>query len=271
MTPIPADESPPLPELERLKSFWNDRYRHFSLSESGWLGAGEAHNRYLYRCKEQALTGALKALGLGPEDDFQILDAGCGQGFFANLYHERFPRAGYAGVDISGRVVQHLRSEHPERDFFEGDMSKWRHPSGARFDVIQALEVLHLMLDDDLVERTLENLASQLEPEGHLLITVVPLDETIQVNDYIRHRGRSFFERAFAACGLSPLRERAIYYWMPDGGPRNLVCRKIFHLSGPRLLYLTDRMAFRLRVPQLTRGHDSRMRLVTLGRDSNGR
>ena len=37
------------------REFWDKRYQNFSLSESGWMGAGERYNAYLYACKRQAL------------------------------------------------------------------------------------------------------------------------------------------------------------------------------------------------------------------------
>ena len=50
-----GDASAPRHDDARLREFWNNRYAEFTLSESGWLGAGEALNDRIYACKRQAL------------------------------------------------------------------------------------------------------------------------------------------------------------------------------------------------------------------------
>jgi hypothetical protein len=34
-------------DIGRLREFWNSRYQDFTLSESGWAGAGDAFNHYV--------------------------------------------------------------------------------------------------------------------------------------------------------------------------------------------------------------------------------
>src|SRR5262245_60394637 len=100
----------------RLREFWNARYRSFSLSESGWLGAGEALNDRIYACKIAALRRSLDDLGFG-RAPFSVLDAGCGQGFFPRFYQSEFPSAAYVGIDISERAVDHLRRNESGGEF----------------------------------------------------------------------------------------------------------------------------------------------------------
>src|SRR5438128_3608226 len=111
----------PVAEAERLKRFWETRYQRFSLSESGWLGAGEKKNRLLYSCKTHALKASLKDLGLKNDSSFSVLDAGCGQGYFARFYQDCFPRVKYTGIDISSKVIAHLKPSFSHYTFFADD------------------------------------------------------------------------------------------------------------------------------------------------------
>src|SRR5438067_1026359 len=104
-------------ERDRLRGFWNSRYQEFSLSESGWLGAGDRLNQYIYRCKTQALLQSLTMRGFSRTDEFSVLDAGCGQGYFAAFYRERYPAARYVGLDLSERAIAHLRRAEPGTEF----------------------------------------------------------------------------------------------------------------------------------------------------------
>ena len=108
---------------EHAREFWDRRYQDFSLSESGWMGAGERYNWYLYKCKRQALMRALAQLGLNKTSPLNVLDAGCGQGFFAGVWQHDFPNATYTGVDICEKVVAHLGDKFPRGQFFAGGMT----------------------------------------------------------------------------------------------------------------------------------------------------
>lgn len=248
------------------REFWAGRYKNFSLSESGWMGAGEGYNANLYRCKRQALLRALRQLGVSADTSPSVLDAGCGQGFFAGVWAQEFPRASYTGVDICEKVVAHLRAERPGVDFFAGDLAEWRHPAGRKFDVIHSFEVLHLLLSDAAVERAVLNLADHLKPGGHLLVTAVMPETDVEPNAYIRHQRRAFWDGVFGRANLSGVGVVPMYYWLPDGGPRNRVASKLLRLPGPGPLYFLDRLALRLGLPRWFGSWDSRMGLHLLKR-----
>jgi len=249
----------------RLREFWNSRYARFTLSESGWFGAGERLNARIYACKRQALRRALASLGLTRDVRWSVLDAGCGQGHFARFYGDGYPSARYVGVDISERAVAHLRRTMPVAEFHLADLSEWDDPESRTFDVVQSFEVLHLILDDDVVSRALANLKRRLSANGALLITAAMPAMTIQPSDYLRHRSRSFWETTLRALGLRIVSERPMYYWLPDGGPRNKYLRYALTRLGPDALYAIDRAAFALGLPQPpSAGIDCRTRLLTI-------
>lgn len=257
----------PTAEQARLQRFWTERYRTFSLSESGWLGAGESRNHRLYACKAAALTRALERLAYRPKETRRVLDAGCGQGFFAEYYRRRFPGWTYVGVDLAPTVVAHLELRQPGCVFAVGDISTWRAADGAPFDIIQSFEVLHLFLNDELVATTIANLAGQLTGDGALLVTAVLPTREAQPNPYIRHMTRRRFDEAARAAGLVTTSEEAMYYWLPDGGPSNRYLRYVFDRLGDGALFAADRAALALRLPRLFQsGFDSQMKLITLRR-----
>lgn len=251
---------------EYAREFWNTRYRDFSLSESGWMGAGERYNDYLYECKRQALKRALGQIGVSVNSAVDVLDAGCGQGFFAGVWQKEFPRAAYTGVDICEKVVAHLQNRFPRGEFFAGDLAAWQHPQGKKFDVIQSFEVLHLLLNDAAVESAVCNLGAQLKPGGHLLLTAAMPEEAVEPNEYIRHQGRAFWDATFCKAGLKLQTVNRMYYWLPDGGPRNRYVNRILRLPGPWLIYALDRYAHWLRLPQRFGSWDSRTKLLVLSK-----
>jgi SAM-dependent methyltransferase len=252
-------------ELARLHRFWTDRYRDCSLSESGWLGAGDAHNALVYRCKRQALRRALRACGVGRTTHFSVLDAGCGQGFFADVYEREYPAATYTGIDLAAAALGPLGARHPRFHFHAADISSWRSAIGEKFDVVQSFEVLHLFLDDGLVERTLRNLAGQLASGGVMLVTAVVPHHTMMPTEYVRHLGRTEFLQLVHRAGLRLERVQPMYFWLPDGGPSNRYLRFAASRLGPQFLYVADRLALAARLPRIFQaGSDSAMKLLTL-------
>ncbi|MCU1385976.1 MAG: hypothetical protein JWL71_4673 [Acidobacteria bacterium] len=251
----------------RLREFWDTRYANFDLSESGWMNAAAGLNERIYACKAQALRKAIAALGLRRDRPWSVLDGGCGQGYFARFYREAFPAATYVGVDISQRAVDHLHRAIPDVEFHAADLCSWHDPRGRTFDLVQSLEVLHLILDDDAMARALARLAGLVAPAGALLVTAASVDNTAQRSNYLRHRSAAFWNRTIASLGLRVAASRPIYYWLPAGGPANKYLRYGLTRLGTRVLYVLDRSAFHLGLPQpATVGVDSRMRLVTLQR-----
>ena len=253
------------PESARLLDYWDRRYQRFVLSESGWSGAGELLNERIYACKLQALRQAIDQLNLAPS--FSVLDAGCGQGYFTRFYQQVYPSAIYTGVDISSRVVEHLRATVPGARVEAGDLSRWRDSHGSLFDVIQAIDVFQMILDDAFMTRVVTNLASQLTEGGALIATLAFPLETFEPAPYLRHRSRDHWTSLLASCGLTITREAAIYYWLPAGGPRNKYARYAFDRLGPTPLYLVDRAALKLGVPQPASSPiDNRTQLLTIQR-----
>jgi SAM-dependent methyltransferase len=251
-------------DISRLREFWNARYQSFSLSESGWSGAGESFNRFVYRCKSAAIRRALDRRGYSSSAPFGVLDAGCGQGFFADFYYEHYPNANYVGVDLSHRVVEHVKRTRPGVEVHEGDLSSWSPSPLRQFDVVQCLEVLHLVLDDEVVRRALVNFRRLLRASGIVLVTVRPGEDDAAAGGYLRFRPESQLRAWWQAAGLVECGRLPIYYWMPDQGPRWRWTRPLFFRLPPAAIYALDRAALTLRMPRVATGPDSQTQLVIL-------
>jgi len=254
-------------DRERLRDFWNRRYGRFVLSESGWMGAGEQLNEQLYRCKRAAVRTALTAIGRTPRTPWSVLDAGCGQGYFARFYRDEYPHSAYVGVDISERVVEHVRAAIPHAEFYAGDLSEWTDAAGRTFDVVQCLDVMQMVLDDRLAADILTKMASLLAPGGSLLMTAPLPEATVVPSGYLRYRDRAFWNEQFSASRLRVVGSQPIYYWLPAGGPANRYLRYACDRLGARALYWADRVALAARLPRpASSGIECGSRLITLQR-----
>jgi SAM-dependent methyltransferase len=255
---------------EQLRNHWDERYATFSLEESGCLGAGAELSRMIYRAKEAALRKALCAAGFTPDSRFRVLDMACGFGYFAHFYRVHFPLASYTGVDLSGRAIAQARQTIPQAEFFADDVVTWRHPEAARFDVIQAVDVLQLLIDDHAFENAVKTLALHLADDGVLLVPLALSDSPPSASHH-RIRSPAYFARLIASLGLCVAREAPMYYWLVDGGPANRVCRAIFARLGAGALYFVDRLALKLGLEDRHPDHViSRARLVTIRRQRGG-
>jgi SAM-dependent methyltransferase len=249
-----------------LRAHWDARYTQFSLDESGCLGAGAGLSRMIYRAKEAALRKALREIGFTRDRAFRVLDMACGFGYFAGFYKAAFPLTSYTGVDLSGRAIARAQETMTHAEFFADDVVTWRHPAGARFDVIQAIDVLQLLMDDGAFDDAVRTLAAHLADDGALLIPLV-FSDTPPGASHHRIRTRAYFDRLIDSLGLQVTADAPMYFWLVDGGPANRIARAIFARTGPRTLYLVDRLALRLRLENSHPDHVlSRARLLTIRR-----
>jgi SAM-dependent methyltransferase len=229
-----------------LRRYWNERYATFSLDESGCMGAGEPFNRLLYRIKERAIREALRRSHVDSNRPFRVLDMGCGLAYFADFYRREFPLATYTGVDISGRAIERAKSSLPGVELYADDIAAWRHPAGTRFDVVQAIEVLQLLVDDEAFDQAFSNLSLHLHDSGAIVVPLAFSDRPSR-NPNQRFRTRAYFDALMRRLGLAVTAEIRMYYWFIDGGPENRLLRAIFARTGPRSLYVVDRMLMALR------------------------
>jgi SAM-dependent methyltransferase len=149
------------------REFWDRRLaEHFDLRGTGQPGLSSAYNRACYELRRQVLERALADQRFDPKGQ-QVLDVGCGTGFFTAYYLAR--GAQVTGIDIAPTSIERLKARHPEARFELVDVSETT--LDRRFDLVNAFDVLYHITDDSRWERAVRTLAGAVSPGGLLLLT----------------------------------------------------------------------------------------------------
>src|SRR5262245_45482774 len=109
-----------------------------SLQQSFWNRWNESREKSIdevSRRQADVICGWLHALG---RKDLDIIDVGCGAGWFCPLL-TRF--GSVTGTDLSGEVLARAQTRTPEVRFVPGDFMKLDFGL-CRFDIVVTLEVL---------------------------------------------------------------------------------------------------------------------------------
>jgi SAM-dependent methyltransferase len=152
-----AVEHPSLALQKDYWKFWNSRAEY-------------PHNCALRR--GQKILAYLRSLGLERPN---ILDMGCGMGWFANELAAFGPTT---GIDLSDHAVAKARANFPRVTFLAGNVLEMDLPA-ASFDVIVSQEVIAHVMDQ---QRYLEQAIRLLKPRGHLIITTA--NRYVQLRTY---------------------------------------------------------------------------------------
>ena len=76
-----------------------------------------------------------------------------------------------------------------------------------KFDIVQSIEVLHLILDDhDNHSEAIRNMVSALVSNGVLITTDTLPKSNDQVNDYIVFRPADYYDKLFNQLGMTSAR-----------------------------------------------------------------
>lgn len=155
----------------RPRDFWQERLsQQFDLRGSGETGLSMAYNRACYALRASVLTRALKDLAFDPRGR-EVLDVGCGTGFFTAYYLGRGARL--TGVDIAPVSIETLRARHPEARFVLADVGEQPVPlpEEGRYALVNAMDVLYHITDDARWETAVKHLAAAVADRGLLVLT----------------------------------------------------------------------------------------------------
>jgi SAM-dependent methyltransferase len=153
------------------REFWQDRLsQHFDLRGSGETGLSMAYNRACYALRAEVLTRALRDLGFDPRGR-EVLDVGCGTGFFTAYYLERGAKV--SGIDIAPVSIEALRARHPQARFQLVDVGEAPipMPKEGRYALVNAMDVLYHITDDARWETAVTHLAQAVEDQGLLILS----------------------------------------------------------------------------------------------------
>lgn len=94
----------------------------------------------LYPSEAQMLASEFK-------ENLSILDIGCAQGGFAQIFSQKLKQFSYTGVDQSRAMIEKAKSHYPQHKFVQGDFCDMKELSGFSFDLVICFGVLHLTFD----------------------------------------------------------------------------------------------------------------------------
>lgn len=223
--------SPSDPNFD-ARQFWQETLsRNFDLKGTGHPGMSAAYNERCYRLRGYVLDQVL-AKHRVPVAGREVLDAGCGSGYFVEHYLERGGHV--TGVDLTDVAVERLGARFPEARFQVGDLSTWR--PDRQYDLVSCFDVLFHIVDDAAWDAAMTNLADAVKPGGWFVFTeyfpsATPSGEAV----HNRSRGRELYETALIARGLAVHADRPTHHLMnSDLG----VFRPLNRL--PELIYRID-------------------------------
>ena len=98
------------------RKYWEDRLEaKFDLTGVGFRRKSVAFNKWAYKIREDALDELIRD-GLIKPGEKDVLDVGCGTGFFIRYWLEQKPRS-VSGIDITDVSIKQLKDAIPEAEF----------------------------------------------------------------------------------------------------------------------------------------------------------
>jgi 2-polyprenyl-3-methyl-5-hydroxy-6-metoxy-1,4-benzoquinol methylase len=150
-----------LSEQYNPQQYWQKRLQeNFNLRGVGNIGFSQSYNGWQYRRKAQVIKKIFHNTNL---DKLEVLDVGCGTGFFTQWYLHR--GAKIVGIDIAEKSVETLSSQFPGT-FRMQDIASAEYEPLRLFDIVNMWDVIYHIVDDCAYERALDNISASLKPGG---------------------------------------------------------------------------------------------------------
>jgi SAM-dependent methyltransferase len=195
------------------QQYWEARLsERFDLTGVGTHGFNRYYNRWLYRAKLRALKKAFAQFDIQCEHK-DVLDVGCGTGFFVDTYHALGARS-ITGIDITQKSIQALKHKYPHHTFVQMDIGKERTEVLGRFDIINAFDVLYHVQDESAFQNAVANLAQASRRGTYIFLTDLLGPTRVQISDHVTFRALDTYTEAFAQHGLEVLSTIPMYSLM---------------------------------------------------------
>ena len=215
------------PNGYRAEKYWTDRLSKYGFYLRGVANAGLSHteNAWMYLRAKEVFLRLCRQEGV----DFkkaQILDIGCGTGFYAKTFLENGGKQ-YLGIDITDVLFNQLRQKFPEFQFRKLDISIQELNGNLQFDLIVMIDVTQHIKNDDMFSFAMQNIRSNLS-EGGILIVTSQLSEKTRHSFYEVSRSINAYEREFPGYvfnKLIPFREKFIFLIWDSKLPRSRAAR----------------------------------------------
>jgi 2-polyprenyl-3-methyl-5-hydroxy-6-metoxy-1,4-benzoquinol methylase len=146
--------------------------------------------------------------------DLDILDVGCGTGFYVGLWKNQIGVRHITGTDITNIAIENLKVRFPDAEFYRADVSSDADIAfllrTKEFDVISAFDVLFHIVDDNRYEKAIKNIHSMLKPNGIFVfsdnfIHGPGIRSAYQVSRSLSHIERTLIENGFEIIQRRPM------------------------------------------------------------------
>lgn len=165
------------------KKYWESILESdFKCFSVGFVCFGKKYNDYLYKMKERSLKRVISRYKIKNLNEKNILDIGCGTGFYVNIW-DKLNVKHLTGIDITSISAKRLTIQYPDYFFYEADIGSQNLFDEVplvknNFDIITAFDVLFHIIDDDKFEQAIKNLHCLCANGGMVLITDLFLHKT---------------------------------------------------------------------------------------------
>ena len=197
------------------KEYWETRLKsRFDLTGVGNIGFSTKYNDYLYRLQSNVLKKALKRHKV-PLKDRNVLDIGCGTGFFSRFYIGQ--SADVTGVDITSTSIEMLKESLPQGKFLTFDITSdiplKKDLAGSSFDLINVFGILYHIVDDSSFKKAMDNICGLLNKGGYLIISDFFGDKNFIPANHVKFRAIENYGMLEQA-GIKVLEVAPIYHFM---------------------------------------------------------
>jgi 2-polyprenyl-3-methyl-5-hydroxy-6-metoxy-1,4-benzoquinol methylase len=186
---------------DEVVAYWDGRHRqHGCLRSGGHIGYDEATNEILYAVR---LGRLLELIGFATSqtEPLDVLDAGCGTGYFAR----GLARCGHRvdAIDASEHAIASCREAGGGPRYAVSTLAGWTNPYP--YDAVFAVDVLFHVTADEVWRASVRNLASLVRLGGRLLVTDWNVTGRRVFSNYQLARSADAYVAVTAACGLAYL------------------------------------------------------------------
>lgn len=214
------------------KSFWEERLGpNLSIATTGHAGFSERYNRYMYTLKRRALEAVLRRNAIEVAGR-SVLDAGCGSGYFIDLYRS-MGASDITGVDITDASVESMRKKYPSLSFQMIDIGSTAAVLGKKFDIINVFDVMYHIVDDGMFENAAANIGAWSRSGAWIFMTDA-LDPSRGSSGHVRYRSEETYRSVFGARGVDIMEVVPVLNFMGRGvgpGVKNVFMRRILGLA----------------------------------------
>lgn len=192
--------------------YWLRRLRGTGdLTEVGHRSLGPDYNRHIYARREDVLGRLKEDLGLEPAE-VQVLDLGCGHGFYVDFWRRCGVRQ-LTGIDIATTAIARLRREYPEYRFLQADVTIPFNDllSDTRFEVITAFDLVYHILADEGLAVLFRTISSLLTDDGYFIWTDRMPRRDYAFTPHVRYRAYGHVARILDASGLALVQAQPLF------------------------------------------------------------